>query len=139
MYSPAETLLVKDIIGLVSEGLLLAKCELISESLFLKLNTTIILESNPKKVEDLLKECEENIKKMKVHMPDLKKEMIEARKEKAENKSVTNDDKSSAYTKTKSALLRNRPGHSSTPTFIDFKWMLSALATIAAFYNAVGN
>lgn len=91
------------------------------------------------KVENLLKECEENIKKMKVHMPDLKKEMIEARKEKAENKSVTNDDKSSAYTKTKQSALRNRPGHSSTPTFIDFKWMLSALATIAAFYNAVGN
>jgi hypothetical protein len=72
-------------------------------------------------------------------MTELKKEITEVRKEKAENKSVTGDDKSSAITKTLQSAVRNRPGFSSTPTFVDFKWMLSALATIAAFYNAAGN
>lgn len=71
-------------------------------------------------------------------MSDLKKEITDVKKEKAENKSVTNDDKSSAITRSRQAALRNRPGFSSTPTFVDFKWMLSALATIAAFYNAIG-
>ena len=75
---------------------------------------------------------------MKIKIPDLKKEIHEVKKEKAENKSVTNDDKSSAITK-KQTALRSRPGYSNTPTFIDYKWMLSALATIAAFYNAIGN
>lgn len=76
---------------------------------------------------------------MKIQIPELKKEITDVKKEKAENKSVTNDDKSSAITKSRQAALRNRAGYSTTPTFIDFKWMLSALATIAAFYNSVGN
>lgn len=75
---------------------------------------------------------------MKFNISDLKKEITDVKKEKAESKSVTNDDKSSAMTRSRQAALRNRPGYSSTPTFIDFKWMLSALATIAAFYNAIG-
>jgi hypothetical protein len=76
---------------------------------------------------------------MKFVIADLKREITDVKKEKAESKSVTNDDKSSAITRSRQAALRNRPGFSSTPTFVDFKWMLSALATIAAFYNATGN
>ncbi len=65
--------------------------------------------------------------------------MTEVKKERAESKSVANDDKSSAMTRTKPGLGRNRQGQTPLPTFADFKWMLSALATIAAFYNAIGN
>lgn len=75
---------------------------------------------------------------MKIKIPELKRELTEVKKEKAEGKSISGDDKSSAVTK-KLQAVRNRPGYSNIPTFIDFKWMLSAYATIAAFYNAVGN
>ncbi len=51
---------------------------------------------------------------------------------------MTGDDRSSNYTK-KQSSLRNRPGSSNVPTFADFKWKLSAYATIAAFYNSIGN
>lgn len=89
-------------------------------------------------MEELLKEAEIFLGEMKFNIADLKREATEARKEKAENKSVTNDDKSSAITRSRQAQ-RNRPGFSSTPTLVDFKWMLSALATIAALYSACGN
>lgn len=76
---------------------------------------------------------------MKISIAQLKQEMTEVKKERAESKSVANDDKSSAMTRSKPGIGRNRLGFPAQPTFIDFKWMLSALATIAAFYNAIGN
>ncbi len=90
------------------------------------------------KVEDLLNECEYYLGEMKIIVKDIKKQIQDVKKEKAENKSVAGDDRSSAYTK-KQSSMRNRPGSSNIPTFADYKWMLSAYATIAAFYNAIGN
>eukprot|EP00347_Sterkiella_histriomuscorum_P018564 403345037 len=123
-YNNSQTLGLRDIYGLVSEGLLLAKCK--------------ILRSDVSKVEELLNECEYYLSEMKVSIKDIKKQIQEAKKEKADNKSVAGDDRSSAYTKKQSAP-RNRLGNSNIPTFADYKWMLSAYATIAAFYNAIGN
>ena len=72
---------------------------------------------------------------MKINVADIRKEMTEVKRERAESKTVANDDKSSAITKSKQATaLRGRIG----PTYVDFKWMLSALGTVAAFYNAAG-
>lgn len=93
-----------------------------------------------REVEELLKESEFYLQEMKISISDLKKEIIDVKKERAENKAFNGDDKSSAITKSRQGTAnRNRLGHMNTPTFIDFKWMLSALGTIAAFYNAVGN
>lgn len=76
---------------------------------------------------------------MKINVKDIKKQILEVKKEKADNKSVAGDDRSSAYTKKLTSVPRNRPGFSNIPTFADYKWMLSAFSTIAAFYNAIGN
>jgi 3-hydroxyacyl-CoA dehydrogenase len=75
---------------------------------------------------------------MKVNIKDIKKQIVEAKKEKIESKSVAGDDRSSAYTTKRPANLRNR-ALSNIATFVDYKWMLSAYATIASFYNAIGN
>jgi len=115
----------------------LAKCKLISNLIIL---SKLFLESNVREVEELLKECEGYLNEFKFNVAELKKEVLEAKRERAENKTVTNDDKSSVMVKSKvGAAARNRQGNSITPTFVDFKWMLSALGTIAAFYNAIGN
>lgn len=95
-------------------------------------------ESNIQKVEELLNECEYYLGEMKISVKDIKKQISDVKKEKADNKTEAGDDRSSAYTK-KNTGLRNRPGYSNIPTFADYKWMLSAYATIAAFYNAIGN
>jgi hypothetical protein len=34
--------------------------------------------------------------------------------------------------------MGKKPGTSNIPTYADYKWMLSAYATIASFYNAIG-
>lgn len=72
---------------------------------------------------------------LNVNIKEIKKFLQEARKEKQENKSTFGDDRSSANTK-KILKQKNRPNESS---FHDLKWMLSAYATIASFYNAIGN
>ena len=89
---------LKEIYGLVSENLLLAKCKLISN---LSLNLELFLGSNVREVEELLKESEINLQEMKISIQDLKKEITDVKKERAENKSVANDDKSSAMTKSR--------------------------------------
>lgn len=58
-------------------------------------------------------------------------------KEKKDNKASRDDDRSSTFTKKTGHPLR-RPGNSNIASFSDYKWMLSAYATIAAFYNAIG-
>jgi hypothetical protein len=45
---------------------------------------------------------------MKISIPQLKQDMTEVKKERAESKSVANDDKSSAMTRTKPGIGRNR-------------------------------
>lgn len=88
-----------------------------------------------KKVDELLSQSEKYLEEMKINAADIRKEMTEFKRERAENKAQANDDKTSNITKTKqNATQRGRNG----ATFVDFKWMLSALGTIAAFYNAAG-
>ncbi len=79
-----------------------------------------------------------NAPRDRISIKEIKKQLSEVKKEKIESKSVAGDEKSSAQTKKQSGFRRG-PGGSNIPTFPDFKWMLSALATIASFYNAVGN
>lgn len=88
-----------------------------------------------KKVDELLTQSEKYLEEMKINVADIRKEMTEVKRERAESKTVANDDKSSAITKSKQTTAqRGRIG----PTYVDFKWMLSALGTVAAFYNAAG-
>ena len=61
---------------------------------------------------------------------------MEANKEKRENRATRDDDRSSTFTR--KTGLNNRGKFSNIPGFQDFKWMLSAYATIAAFYNSIG-
>lgn len=98
-----------------------------------------MIESSISKVEELLTECEYYLSEMKISVKDIKKQLTEIKKEKQENKAATGDDRSSAYTRKYTSNIRNRPTHSNITTFADYKWMLSAYATIAAFYNAIGN
>ena len=76
---------------------------------------------------------------MKINIKEIKKAFIEQKKEKQENKASINDDRSSAYTSKKTTIGRSKNGLSNIPTFADYKWMLSAYATIAALFNAIGN
>ncbi|CDW74513.1 tpr domain containing protein [Stylonychia lemnae] len=95
--------------------------------------------SDVSKVEEVLNECEYYLGELRINVKDIKKQIQDAKKEKVENRSVAGDDRSSAYTKRLPNINRMRQGFSNIPTFADFKWMLSAFATIAAFYNALGN
>lgn len=76
---------------------------------------------------------------MKINVKEIKRQIHEAKKDKGENKSVVGDDKSSAYTTRRPTHLRNRVALSNIAIYVDYKWMLSAYSSIAAFYNAIGN
>ena len=72
---------------------------------------------------------------MKINYAEIRREITDQKKERVVDKSVVNDDKSSAIAKSKVGTTNKSR---TSPKFVDFKWMLSALGTIAAFYNSAG-
>ena len=68
---------------MVNEGLLLAKCKLISKY-YIHILIKFPIESNILKVEELLKECEFYLSELKMKIPELRKELTEHKKENRE-------------------------------------------------------
>mmetsp|Transcript_13265 Transcript_13265/g.13058 ORF Transcript_13265/g.13058 Transcript_13265/m.13058 type:complete len:152 (+) Transcript_13265:862-1317(+) len=117
-------LVFKEYFGIISECLLIIKCKLLKSSIL--------------KAEEYLHKCEYYLAELeqKINIKEIKKQFIEARKERNENKAQPGDDRSSQNTKKQTNAYRNKSGNS---TFAEFKWMLSVNATLASFYNAIGN